>query len=143
MSNPGPASTQTIHPSNLATNQAVRLLAYANNVPISATGDSIVTLPVFNTSSYNVQFVAITNANTDVSGGALAIWTAPAGTGTEIVTNASLTSNTSSTYVTNATVVAGTKATRLTAQTLYVKVGTAVTAGTVDIFVYGYDFSEF
>ena len=143
MANPGPASTQTIHPSNLATNQAVRLLAFANAVPISATGDSIVTLPVFNTSSYNVQFVAITNANTDVSGGALAIWTAPAGTGTEIVTNASLTSNTSSTYVTNSTVVAGTKATRLTAQTLYVKVGTAVTSGTVDIFVYGYDFSEF
>jgi len=143
MANPGPASTQTIHPSNLATNQAVRLLAFANSVPISATGDAIVTLPVFNTSSYNVQFVAITNANVDVSGGALAIWTAPAGTGTEIVTNASLTSNTSSTYVTNATVVAGTKATRLTAQTLYVRVGTAVTSGTVDIFVYGYDFSEF
>jgi hypothetical protein len=143
MANPGPASTQTIHPSNLATNQAVRLLAFANEVPISATGDAIVTLPVFNTASYNVQFVAITNANVDVSGGALAIWTAPAGTGTEIVTNASLTSNTSSTYVTNSTVVAGTKATRLTAQTLYVKVGTAVAGGTVDIFVYGYDFSEF
>jgi hypothetical protein len=143
MANPGPATTQTIHPSNLATNQAVRLLAFASAVPISATGDSIVTIPVFNTSSYNVQFVAITNANVDVSGGALAIWTAPAGTGTEIVTNASLTSNTSSTYVTNSTVVAGTKATRLTAQTLYVRVGTAVTSGTVDIFVYGYDFSEF
>ena len=143
MANPGPATTQTIHPSNLATNQAVRLLAFANSVPISATGDAAVTLPVNNTASYNVQFVAITNANVDVSGGALAIWTAPAGTGTEIVTNASLTSNTSSTYVTNSTVVAGTKATRLTAQTLYVKVGTAVAGGTVDIFVYGYDFSEF
>jgi hypothetical protein len=143
MANPGPATTQTIHPSNLATNQAVRLLAFANAVPISATGDAAVTLPVNNTASYNVQFVAITNANVDVSGGALAIWTAPAGTGTEIVTNASLTSNTSSTYVTNSTVVAGTKATRLTAQTLYVRVGTAVTSGTVDIFVYGYDFSEF
>ena len=143
MSNPGPASTQTIHPSNLATNQAIRLLAYASAVPISATGDAAVTLPVLNTASYNVQYVAITNANVDVSGGALAIWTAPAGTGTEIVTNASLTSNTSSTYVTNATVVAGTKTTRLTAQTLYVKVGTAVASGTVDIFVYGYDFSEF
>jgi hypothetical protein len=143
MANPGPASTQTIHPSNLATNQAIRLLAYASAVPISQTGDAAVTLPINNTSSYNVQFVAITNANVDVSGGALAIWTAPAGTGTEIVTNASLTSNTSSTYVTNATVVAGTKATRLTAQTLYVKVGTAVAGGTVDIFVYGYDFSEF
>jgi len=143
MANPGPASTQTIHPSNLATNQAIRLLAYASAVPISQTGDAAVTLPINNTSSYNVQNVAITNASVDVSGGALAIWTAPAGTGTEIVTNASLTSNTSSTYVTNATVVAGTKATRLTAQTLYVKVGTAVAGGTVDIFVYGYDFSEF
>ncbi len=143
MANPGPASSQTIHPSNLATNQAVRLLAFASAVPISATGDAAVTIPVLNTASYNVQYVAITNANVDVSGGALAIWTAPAGTGTEIVTNASLTSNTSSTYVTNSTVVAGTKATRLTAQTLYVKVGTAVAGGTVDIFVYGYDFSEF
>jgi hypothetical protein len=143
MANPGPASTQTIHPSNLATNQAIRLLAYASAVPVSQTGDAAVTLPINNTSSYNVQNVAITNANVDVSGGALAIWTAPAGTGTEIVTNASLTSNTSSTYVTNSTVVAGTKATRLTAQTLYVRVGTAVAGGTVDIFVYGYDFSEF
>jgi hypothetical protein len=143
MANPGPATTQTIHPSNLATNQAVRLLAFASAVPISATGDSIVTLPVFNTSSYNVQFVAITNANKDVSGGALAIWTAPAGTGTEIVTNASLTSNTSSAYVTNSTVVAATKNANLSAQTLYVRVGTAVAGGTVDIFVYGYDFSEF
>jgi len=143
MANPGPASTTTIHPSNLASNQAIRLLAFANSVPVSATGDAAVTLPINNTSSYNVQFVAITNANVDVSGGALAIWTAPAGTGTEIVTNASLTSNTSSTYVTNSTVVAGTKATRLTAQTLYVRVGTAVAGGTVDVFVYGYDFSEF
>jgi hypothetical protein len=143
MANPGPASTTTIHPSNLASNQAIRLLAFASAVPISQTGDAAVTLPINNTSSYNVQFVAITNANVDVSGGALAIWTAPAGTGTEIVTNASLTSNTSSTYVTNSTVVAGTKAKRLTDQTLYVRVGTAVTGGTVDVFVYGYDFSEF
>ena len=143
MANPGPSSVQTIHPSNLATNQAIRLLAFASAVPISATGDSIVTLPVFNTSAYNIQNVAITNANKDVSGGALAIWTAPAGTGNEVVTNASLTSNTSSAYVTNATVVAGTKAANLSAQTLYVKVGTDVAGGTVDIFVYGYDFSEF
>ena len=143
MANPGPASTTTIHPSNLASNQAIRLLAFASAVPVSQTGDAAVTLPINNTSSYNVQNVAITNANVDVSGGALAIWTAPAGTGTEIVTNASLTSNTSSTYVTNATVVAGTKAKRLTDQTLYVRVGTAVTGGTVDVFVYGYDFSEF
>jgi hypothetical protein len=143
MANPGPASTTTIHPSNLATNQAIRLLAFASGVPISQTGDASVTLPINNTTSYAVTDVAITNANKDVSGGALAIWTAPAGTGTEIVTNATLTSNTSSAYVTNATVVSATKNVNLSAQTLYVKVGTAVSGGTVDIFVYGFDFSEF
>lgn len=80
MANPGPASTQTIHPSNLATNQAIRLLAFASAVPVGQTGDASVTLPVLNTSSYNVQNVAITNANSDVSSAALAIWTAPSGT---------------------------------------------------------------
>ena len=39
--------------------------------------------------------------------------------------------------------VAGTKTTNLSAQTLYVKVGTAVAGGTVDIYVYGYDFGSF
>jgi hypothetical protein len=143
MANPGPASTVTIHPSNLATNQAIRLLATAKAVSIGQTGDSPVTIPVNNTASYAVTNVAITNANSDVSGGALAIWTAPGGTGTEIVTNASLTGNTSSAYVTNSTVVSATKNANLSAQTLYVKVGTAVSNGTVDVFVYGYDFSEF
>jgi hypothetical protein len=143
MSNPGPASTTTIHPSNLATNQAIRLLAYASAVPISQTGDSSVTIPINNTTTYCVQNVAITNANKDVSSGALAIWTLPAGAGTEIVSNAALTGNTSSAFVTNSTVVSTTKTANISAQTLYVKVGTAVSGGTVDIFVYGYDFSEF
>jgi len=143
MSNPGPASANTIHPSNLATNQAIRLLASASAVPLSLTGDATVTLPINNTTSYAVTNVAITNANKDVSASYLSIWTGPAGTGTEIVTNAALTSNTSSAYVTNSTVVSATKNANLSAQTLYVKVGTAVAGGTVDIFVYGYDFSEF
>jgi hypothetical protein len=143
MANPGPASTTTIHPSNLATNQAIRLLATAKAVPLSQLGDASVTIPVNNTTTYAVTNVAITNANTDVSGGALAIWTLPGGAGTEIVTNAALTGNTSSAYVTNSTVVSATKNVNLSAQTLYVKVGTVVSGGTVDIFVYGYDFSEF
>jgi stringent starvation protein B len=143
MSNPGPASTTTIHPSNLATNQAIRLLAVGVNVPISQTGDSSVVLPINNSTSYAVTNVAITNANTDVSSGALAIWTGVNGTGTEIVTNAALTSNTSSAYVTNSTVVSASKNVNLSAQNLYVKVGTAVSGGTVNIYVYGYDFSTF
>lgn len=143
MSNPGPASTTTIHPSNLATNQAIRLLAVGVNVPIGQTGDSSVVLPINNSTSYAVTNVAITNANTDVSSGALAIWSGVNGTGTEIVTNATLTGNTSSAYVTNSTVVSGTKNVNLSAQNLYVKVGTAVSGGTVNVYVYGYDFSTF
>ena len=143
MSNPGAATTVTAHPQGLTSNQAIRLLAYATSVSLNATGDATVTLPVINTSSYNITNVVITNANKDVSAGYLAIWTQPAGAGTEIVTNAALTSNTSSAYVTKSTVVSATGTTNLSAQTFYVKVGTAVAGGTVDIFVYGTDFTAF
>ena len=71
MANPGAASTSTIHPSNLASNQAIRLLAVGVNVPISQTGDSSVTLPINNSSSYAVTNVVITNANVDVSAACL------------------------------------------------------------------------
>ena len=143
MSNPGAATTVTAHPQGLTSNQAIRLLAYATSVSLNATGDATVTLPVINTSSYNITNVVITNANKDVSAGYLAIWTQPAGAGTEIVTNAALTSNTSSAYVTKSTVVAATGTANISAQTFYVKVGTAVAAGTVDIYVYGTDFTAF
>jgi hypothetical protein len=143
MANPGAATTVTAHPQGLTSNQAIRLLAYATSVSLNATGDAVITLPVINTTSYNITNVIITNANKDVSAGYLAIWTQPAGAGTEIVTNAALTSNTSSAYVTKSTVVAATGTANLSAQTFYVKVGTAVAGGTVDIFVYGTDFTAF
>jgi len=141
MANPGPASATTIHPQPLGSNQAIRLLASVTGVSLAATGDAV-TFNVINSSTYNVTNVIITNASADVSGGALAIWTGPAGTGTEIVTNASLTSNTSSAYVTKSTVVAATGTKNLATQQFVVKVGTAVT-GTVDIYIYGTDFSTF
>ena len=143
MANPGAATTTTAHPQGLTSNQAIRLLAYATSVSLNATGDATVTLPVINTSSYNITNVVITNANKDVSAGYLAIWTQPAGAGIEIVTNAALTSNTSSAYVTKSTVVAATGTANLSAQTFYVRVGTAVSGGTVDVFVYGTDFTAF
>jgi len=141
MANPGPASATTIHPQPLGSNQAIRLLASVTGVSLAATGDAV-TFNVINSTTYNVTNVVITNASADVSGGALAIWTGPAGTGTEIVTNASLTSNTSSAYVTKSTVVAATGTKNLSTQQFVVKVGTAVT-GTVDIYIYGTDFSTF
>ena len=142
MANPGPASATTIHPQGLNSNQAIRLLASATSVSLAATGDAA-TFNVINSTTYNVTNVVITNANKDVSAGYLSIWTGPAGTGTEIVTNAALTSNTSSAYVTKSTVVAATGTANLSAQTFYVKVGTAVSGGTVDIYIYGTDFSTF
>ena len=78
MSNPGAATTTTVHPQVLSSNQAIRLIAYATSVSINATGDAAITLPVINTTTYNVTNVVITNANKDVSAGALAIWTQPA-----------------------------------------------------------------
>ena len=143
MSNPGAATTTTVHPQVLSSNQAIRLIAYATSVSINATGDAAITLPVINTTSYNITNVIITNANKDVSAGALAIWTGAAGTGTEIVTNATLTNNTSSAFVTKSTVVAATGTANLSAQKFYVRVGTAVADGTVDVFVYGTDFTAF
>ena len=143
MSNPGAATTTTVPPQVLSSNQAIRLIAYATSVSINATGDAAITLPVINTTSYNITNVVITNANKDVSAGALALWTGAGGTGTEIVTNASLTSNTSSAYVTKSTVVAATGTANLSAQKFYVRVGTAVADGTVDVFVYGTDFTAF
>ena len=143
MANPGAATTTTVHPQVLSSNQAIRLIAYATSVSINATGDAAITLPVINTTTYNVTNVVITNANKDVSAGALAIWTQPAGAGTEIVTNAALTSNTSSAYVTKSTVVAATGTANLSAQVFYVRIGTAVASGTVDIYVYGTDFTAF
>ena len=143
MANPGAATTTTVHPQVLSSNQAIRLIAYATSVSVNATGDAAITLPVINTSSYNITNVVITNANKDVSAGALALWTGAGGTGTEIVTNASLTSNTSSAFVTKSTVVAATGTANLSAQVFYVRVGTAVSGGTVDVYVYGTDFTAF
>ena len=143
MANPGPASVSTIHPQNLTTNQAIRLLGVATGVSLNVTGDAPQVMNVINSSTYNVTNVVITNANKDVSSGALAIWTQPAGAGTQVVANATLTSNTSSAFVTKSTVVAGTLTANIAAQNFYVNVGTAVSGGTVDIYIYGTDFSSF
>ena len=143
MANPGAATTTTVHPQVLSSNQAIRLIAYATSVSVNATGDAAITLPVINTTTYNVTNVVITNANKNVATAALAIWTGASGTGTEIVTNTALTNNTSSAFVTKSTVVAATGTANISAQVFYVNIGTAVAGGTVDVYVYGTDFTAF
>ena len=61
MANPGPESTQTNHPSNLATNQAYRLLASAQGVNVNSVADTIAS--IVNAASYSVQEVIVANAS--------------------------------------------------------------------------------
>ena len=135
-----PNSTSTIHPSNLATNQAIRLLAVATGVNVNSTGDQA-TLAINNASSYSVSNVVFTNASISLSSAAAGLFTAPSAGGTGLVANAALSALTSSTVVSQRTVAS----TALqTAQNLYLNVGTAQgAAATMDVYVYGYDFSTF
>jgi hypothetical protein len=135
MPNPGPATTLSNHPSNLATNQAIRLLASFQGVNVNATGDTV--LPVINTDRYSVSNVVFTNASVSLTTALAGVFTAPSAGGTAIVANAALSAMTSASVVSQRT-VASTAA--QTGQNLYVNVGTAQgAAATMDVFVYGYD----
>jgi hypothetical protein len=140
MANPGPATTTTIHPQNVASNQAIRLLAVATGVNVNATGDQAV-LQVLNTTNYSVSNVVFTNASTSLTTAAAGLFTAPSAGGTAIVSNAALSALTSSTVVSQRTVAS---TAIQSAQNLYLNVGTAQgAAATMDIYVYGYDFSTY
>jgi hypothetical protein len=140
MSNPGPSTTVTIHPSNLASNQAIRLLAVAIGVNVNATGDLAV-LPVINSTNYSVSNVVFTNASTSLTTAAAGLFTAPTAGGTGVVANAALSALTGSTVVSQRTVAS---TSTLSGQNLYLNVGTAQGAtATMDVYVYGYDFSTY
>jgi hypothetical protein len=137
MANPGPASTSTIHPSNIASNQAIRLLASFQGVNVNQTGDTV--LPINNTTNYSISNVIFTNASTSLTTALAGVFTAPAAGGTGIVANAALSAMTGSTVVSQRTVASTAVQ---TGQNLYVNVGTAQgAAATMDVFVYGYDLS--
>lgn len=140
MSNPGPASTTTIHPSNLASNQAIRLLGVATDVNVNTTGDQAV-IAINNSTNYSVSNVVFTNASISLTTAAAGLFTSPSAAGTAIVANAALSALSSSTVVSQRTVAAtGIQ----TGQKLYLNVGTAQgAAATMDVYVYGYDFSTF
>ena len=132
-----PNSVSTNHPQQLASNQAIRLLAVYQGVSLNTTGDAAV-LPIINSTTYSVSNVVMTNASASLSSAAAGLFTAPAAGGTAIVSNAALSALTGSTVVSQRT-VASTAA--QTGQNLYLNVGTAQAGTTVDVYVYGYDFS--
>ena len=141
MANPGPATTVSNHPQNLATNQALRLIASAQSVNLSAAGDTA--MVVLDVSKFVPTKVIITNGlnssgnTTTIATATVGAYTGPAQTGSTILTTAALTSNTGGPYVTL------TDATNLNTAisnptNIYVNVGTTI-AATCDVFVYGYD----
>jgi hypothetical protein len=135
MSNPGPASTTTNHPSNLATNQAYRLLASAQGVNLNSVGDTVAN--VLNSSSYSVQDIIVANASVDLTTAELAVRTGAGGTGTAVKTAYALTGNSASDKV---VVTAADDTDALTGDVLYIRCTTAQgAAATADVYIYGYD----
>ena len=140
MANPGPASVSTIHPQNVLTNQAIRLLAVVTGVNVNATGDQAV-LPIINSSNYSIANVVFTNASVSLSSAAAGLFTAPTAGGTGVVANAALSALTGPTVVSQRTVAS---TAIQSGQNLYLNVGTAQgAAATMDVYVYGYDFSNY
>jgi len=142
MSNPGPAITTAIHPSNLSSVQALRVIGTVKNVNLAALGDTA--FQVNNSSSFVPVSVVIANANNaganvDVSSVSVGVYTAKSKGGSAILTTAVLTSQTTAAYVTVS--AASTPNTAQSAQTLYVNVSVATATATADVYVYGYDLS--
>lgn len=137
MANPGPASTTTNHPQNVATNQAIRLLGFAQGVNLNATGDTVI--PVINATTYSVSNVILVNASVSLTTAAAGLFSAAGAGGTAIVSNAALSGATGPTIVSQRTVAS---TATLTGPNMYWNVGTAQgAAATGDVYVYGYDFS--
>ena len=141
MANPGPATTLSNHPQNLATNQALRLIASAQSVNLATAGDTA--MVVVDVSKFVPVSIIITNGlnssgnTTTIATATVGVYTGQSQTGSTVLTTAALTSNTGGPYVT--TTSATNAATAISnPTTMYVNVGTTI-AATCDVFVYGYD----
>ena len=148
MSNPGPAITVSAHPSNVTTNQALRLIGVAKGVNLAATGFTPV--PVVNSTAYLPKEMIVTNVNNAGAVVSLSTSTALGITTTNAGSPSSLFGALTTTQIAAlSTAVLGTayvdsSSTSLSYanQTLYANVTTASGAtGTGDVYVYGYDFS--
>lgn len=137
MSNPGPASTQTIHPTNLATNQALRLIASAQGVNLNQVGDTVA--PILAAGSVSVQSVIVANASISLTTAQLAVYTGAGATGTAVKSAYALSGNNTTTAV---VVTAATSTAAISGTPLYIRCTTAQgAAATADVFIYGYDLS--
>jgi hypothetical protein len=135
MANPGAASTTTNHPSNLATNQALRLIASAQGVNMNLVADTVA--PILVAGNVSVQSIIVANASTSLTTAQLAVYTGPGATGTAVKTAYALSGNNSTTAV---VVTAATSTNSITGTPLYIRNTTPQNAAaTADVFIYGYD----
>ena len=133
--NPGAAQTTSNHPSNLATNQALRLIASAQSVNLNSVGDTVANILV--SGRVSVQSIIVTNASIDLTTAQLAVYTAPAAGGTAVKSAYALTGNTTAA---KAIVTAASSTDAITGLNLYIRNTTAQgAAATADVFIYGYD----
>ncbi len=135
MANPGAATTTTNHPSNLATNQALRLIASAQGVNLNLVADTIA--PILVSGRVSVQSIIVTNASISLDTAYLAVYTGPSATGTAVKSTYALSGNTTSAKV---VVTAATSTDAVTGTPLYIRNTTVQgAAATADVFIYGYD----
>ncbi|CAB4161739.1 hypothetical protein UFOVP776_14 [uncultured Caudovirales phage] len=135
MANPGAATTVTNHPSNLASNQALRLIASAQSVNLNAVGDTIA--PILVAGSVSVQSIIVANASTSLTTAQIAVYTGAGATGTAVKSAYAVSGNTAAAKV---VVTAATSTDAVTSTPLYVRCTTAQgAAATADVFIYGYD----
>jgi hypothetical protein len=146
MANPGPASTVSAHPSNVTTNQTLRLLGVLKAVNVNAASGSFFPLPIINSTTYQPTLLIVTNSNNagaatgTLTSLVLGITTTNSGTPTSLF--GAITASQLATVLGVSQVAASAVITSYSQQNLYVNIATttAVT-GTVDVYVYGYDFS--
>ena len=147
MSNPGPATTVTAHPSNVTTNQALRLIGVSKGVNLNAV--AFTPVQVNNSTAYLPKEMIVTNVNNAGSvvslstSTALGITTTNAGSPSSLfgaLTTAQI-SALSTAVLGTAYVDSSSTSLAYNNQTLYVDVTVASGAtGTGDVYVYGYDF---
>jgi hypothetical protein len=135
MANPGPASTTTTHPTNLATNQALRLIASAQGVNLNSVADTVANILV--AGSVSVQSIIVANASINLTTAQLAVYTGPGATGTAVKSAYALTGNSATGKV---VVTAATSTDAISGTPLYIRCTTPQgAAATADVFIYGYD----
>ena len=142
--NNGPAYTISAHPSNVTTNQTLRLLAVLKGV--NANNTAALPMQVINSTNYSVQKLMVTNLNNAgaaVTPTGLALGVATTSGGSTLfgaITAANL-ATTNGIYVSDALAQAVTAA----GPNLYLNITagltTPVVGATIDVYVYGYDFS--